>query len=313
MIRFPRKRPLRWLLCVGAPTLVAGVLFFQHGHFSARESHPVSSETTRRPDPLDHVPVEERTQVVRELSMLSDATMEWTAEEMPAYWRLLRWTQNAPIKGSVTQVSSPRYMPLAYHELINRSKGLRGQPVTVDLHICRVVSYDAPANSLGIKTLYEVWGWSEDSRGALYVAVAPELPAGIKVGESVHYRGTLRGYFCKLQGYLAVGSPGRPTTTAAPLLIGRLNEYRDPQTVVATGQELWHGAAGLLLALSFVGILPRFSPLRTRKPVLASHVAARDPEALDAWINQPHGDESVLKEPPELEYDIDSSLRRRGA
>lgn len=294
MFRLPRTMSWRWLLGLGAPLLVASLLLYQHGSSPPRDARSATISAPQHRDALDHVPEAERMETTQELTMLSDATMEWTAEEMPAYWRLLRWTQQTP---SAKTSSSPNYSRVAYHELIHRAKGMRGQPVAVDLHVCRVISYDAPANSLGIKTLYEVWGWSEDSRGALYVAVVPNLPSSVKVGESVRYRATLRGYFCKLQGYLAVGSPGKPATTAAPLLIGRLTEYREPKTVVATGKELWHSAAGLLLALSFVGILPRFSPLRTRsKPALASHVATRDPAVLDAWIDQPHGEVAMQPE-----------------
>ena len=120
---------------------------------------------------------------------------------MPAYWRLLKWSICLE-----SDHRANRYSRASFNELVNRPNELRGAPVQVDLHICRITTYAAPENRLGIEQLYEVWGWSEDSRGSLYVAVTPELPAGMQIGEVVSEQAKLCGYFYKVQSYLTAGA-----------------------------------------------------------------------------------------------------------
>src|SRR4029078_11754522 len=139
---------------------------------------------------------------------------------------------------------------------------LRGAAVQVDLHICRIAEHPAPDNSLGIERLYEVWGWSDDSRGCLYVPFPPGFPTGLAVGESVSQRATLLGYFYKIQGYLAAGTASQTAPSAAPLIIGQMIAEVAPTPVLAKSSELWIGGASLLLVVSFVCLLiqkPLFS------------------------------------------------------
>src|SRR4029079_9059663 len=137
---------------------------------------------------------------------------------MPAYWRLIKWTVQNP----KSECDRNAFSRVSFNELVNEPSVLRGAPVQVDLDICRIVKYPAPDNRLGIERLYEVWGWSDDSRGSLYVAISPDLPAGVSIGEAVSERASVCGYFYKVQGYLAAGSAAQPLPTAAPLVIGRL-------------------------------------------------------------------------------------------
>ena len=146
-------------------------------------------------------------------------------------------------------------------------------------------AYAAPENRLGIERLYEVWGWSEDSRGSLYVAVTPELPAGMHTGEVASEQATLCGYFYKVQGYLAAGTRSHGSPSVAPLIIGRIERRSTPTAVLARPSELWLTGAGLVLATSFVWLLshrPLFR-FRHRQPLapLAPNMAAK----LDAWLD----------------------------
>src|SRR5262249_28600279 len=156
------------------------------------------------------------------------------------------------------------------------------RPVQVDLHVCRIVECAAPANSLGIERLYEVWGWSDDSRGSLYVAVTPDLPAGMSIGESVRERAIVCGYFYKVQGYLAAGSAAQSRPTAAPFVIGRLSRREAPVAATATSNELWFGGGGVLLAASFIWLLSQRPRLRIRH---RQRVAASAAAKLDSWLD----------------------------
>lgn len=232
--------------------------------------------------PETFVPSNEWEPALREFRALTDSTLECGREEMPAYWRLLKWSIQNP-------QSRPAGFPrLPYNELVNSPSKCRGQALRVELCACRILSYDAPANSLGIDRLYEVWGWSEDSRGSLYVIVSTELPQGVSPGETVSERLEVEGYFCKIQGYVAVGSAAQSAPSAAPLVIGRLARYQPTAIPLVTGRELWHGAAALLLIASFVGTLSRKPLFPPRNSDLLSQRRAQSVN-LEAWLDQEEG------------------------
>jgi hypothetical protein len=229
--------------------------------------------------PESFVPPDEWEPAVKEFQALTDSTLECGREEMPAYWRLLKWSVQVP-------QSRPAEFPrLSYGELVNSPSKCRGQALRVELCACRVLSYEAPRNSLGIKRLYEIWGWNEDSRGSLYVVVSPELPPGIAPGETVSERLRVEGYFCKIQGYVAVGSAAQSAPSAAPLIIGRLAKYQPPATPLVTGRELWHGTAALLLIATFIGTLSRKPLFPKRNSDLLSGRRAQS-EDLETWLDQ---------------------------
>jgi hypothetical protein len=196
---------------------------------------------------------------------------------MPAYWRLLKWSVMQPESAGARN----DFRFVSFNELVNRPNQWRGRPVQVALNICRIMEYAAPENRLDIERLYEVWGWSEDSRGSLYVVVTSELPAGMSVGESVSERAIVSGYFYKVQGYLAAGSASQ-SSSAAPLVIGHLSHWKTPAAAFAQANELWFGGAGLLLAVSFVFLLGQSSVFRrVRRQAVRPKAAAK----LESWVD----------------------------
>ncbi len=244
--------------------------------------HSRKAEDSQRLRPVSFVPSNEWEPAVQEFQALTDSTLECGREEMPAYWRLLKWSVGNP------QSRAAEFPRISYGELVNSPGKCRGQAMRVELCACRILSYEAPRNSLGINRLYEIWGWSEDSRGSLYVVVSPELPPGIAPGETVSERLEVRGYFCKIQGYVAVGSAAQSTPSAAPLIIGRLAKYQPLATPLVTGRELWHGAAALLLMASFIGTLSRKPLFPKRNSDLLSGRRAQTAD-LDTWLDREAG------------------------
>jgi hypothetical protein len=212
---------------------------------------------------------------------LTDGTLNCSSQEMPAYWRLLQWSHQ-PAESELDRAAFSR---VSFNDLVNRPCELRGAAVQVDLHVCRVTSYDAPQNRLGIDRLYEVWGWSEDSRGSLYIAVTTELPAGLPTGEVVTGTATLCGYFYKVQGYVAAGSTVRGQLSAAPLIIGGLETRTAPAAALARPSELWLTGAGLVLAISFVWLLSRRPLFRFRHRLSSQRISAGSTARLQTWID----------------------------
>jgi len=263
----------RTIALLAAPALVAGMLLWQRqspSSFGERAAEPPAVQTGQ---PAGVSPEEWEAARV-EFEGLIDSTCQCSSEEMPAYWRLLKWS----VRQSESQIDRNLFSRVSYNRLVNNPRVLRGMPAQIDLHICRIVSYPAPENSLGIEQLYEVWGWSDDSRGSLYVAVTPQLPAGMQTGESVCERATICGYFFKIQGYLAAGSASQ---LAAPLIIGRMKSWEPSVAVVAQMNELWFASAGILLAASFVWLLSRRPLVRyqTRERLAPSATAK-----LETWL-----------------------------
>jgi hypothetical protein len=90
------------------------------------------------------------------------------------------------------------------------------------LNVRQVLAYDAPPNKVGVTKVYEIRGWSAESKAWLYFALAAELPPDMPVGADVYERATFVGYFYKLQGYHEAGASPRDKPLPAPLLIGRI-------------------------------------------------------------------------------------------
>jgi len=267
-------------MLLAAPLLVACTLLWQRqSKITHREEADAAAIVGQNRPPLGVSP-EEWAAARSEFEALTDSTFHCGIEEMPAYWRLLKWTIREPN----LQRDQNQFSRVPFNDLLNRTSALRGVPVEVDLHVCRIVSYAAPENSLGIERLYEVWGWSEDSRGSLYVAVTPDLPSGLRTGESISERATLCGYLYKIQGYVAAGSAPHAIPSTAPLIIGRLEHAKPPLTVVAKTGEVWPAGVGLLLAASFVGLLSHRPPFRFRQRKSLEQLATNATAKLESWI-----------------------------
>jgi hypothetical protein len=272
-----------------APLLVVGMLLWQRqpGLASVDRGSEPGASASRLIGPPSGIAPEEWQAAVVDFEGIVDSTFQCPSTEMPAYWRLLKWsTQQSKHDGD--QVG---FGGISFIELVNRPRVWRGRPVKVDLHVCRIAECAAPANRLGIERLYEIWGWSDDSRGSLYVAISPDLPAGVSIGEAVSERATVCGYFYKVQGYLAAGSAAQTLPTAAPLVIGRLSRWEAPVAAMATSNEIWLGGGGVLLAVSFLFLLSQASPFRRR---LRQQVRPKAAAKLESWVDSFGADSDVM-------------------
>jgi hypothetical protein len=140
--------------------------------------------------------------------------------EMPAYWRLLGWAQSQSF--SVLEKRSLRDVALT--KLYEEPDRYRAQPIRLRLNVRRILDFDAPENSVGVKRVYEAWGWTTDSKARPYVVVFAELPPGIKVGTDVDHEVVFAGYFLKWMQYETF----KGQKQSAPLLLGRLKPQPAP-------------------------------------------------------------------------------------
>jgi hypothetical protein len=265
------------VMLLAAPLLVIGTLVWQRQTTAVSVNPDEIAAASKHHEPPSRISPEEWQAAVVDFEGIVDSTFQCPPTEMPAYWRLLKWCAQQPNHTG----DQNDFTYVSFNDLVNRPAAWRGQPVHIDLHVCRIAECAAPANSLGIERLYEVWGWSDDSRGLLYVAVTPDLPAGMSIGESVSERATVCGYFYKVQGYLAAGSASQSLPAAAPLVIGHLSRWEAHVATIANSNEIWLGGAGVLLAASFLFLLSQRSSFRRLRQPVRPKAAAK----LESWVD----------------------------
>jgi len=223
-----------------------------------------ASEESRPDPPITDEDSEQREAAREEFQAITDRTTELQPEEMPAYWRVMTWvTQQRPVT-----LKSRARADFVFNDLIQEPEVNRGRLLRLSLNVRRVLSYEVPQNPLGIQRLYEVWGFTNESKAWLYVGVTPELPAGMPLGPEIAEEAEFYGYFFKVQGYLEAAAGPRVAPLGAPLLVGRLEWRPAAQPVGRTSQELpWMIGLAVLAGLFVVGrgLLAVFQ-LRRRSP-----------------------------------------------
>jgi hypothetical protein len=200
---------------------------------------------------------EEREGASEQFQALTDRTIELAREEMPAYWRLFSWAEHQTLDGLARRANRTAVL----NQFLQAPDEQRGKLFQLELNVRRVLSYDAPENSAGIKKVYEIWGWTTESKAWLYVVLTAHLPPGMPVGPDVNERITFAGYFLKVQGYHAAGAGPHDKPLAAPLLVGRLAWHHPPMPAAASREASWtywlftigllFAACGLAIWLSF--------------------------------------------------------------
>jgi hypothetical protein len=246
------------------------------GHDGEPKSESVPMVPT---GPTDEDP-EEAEAAREEFQAITDGTTDLHIEEMPAYWRLMGWADRQT--PAMLRQRSQRKM--FYTHLVQRPDEYRGQLIHLDLNVRRVLDYPAEKNGLGIDKLYEAWGWSDESRGWLYVVVFAHLPPGMPVGPDVSESVSVDGYFMKLQGYHEAGAKPHAPPLRAPLLIGRAVWH----PVITPGQDntTWFWitvvGGGTVLLLTIGQWAVRFR----QRSCVAVHVSNSQGMAVERWLEQ---------------------------
>jgi hypothetical protein len=186
---------------------------------------------------------------------ISDRTV-LAPEEMPAYWRLMKWA-NAQTFADLERRAA-RDVPRV--RLLEQPEKYRGRLLRLRLHIMRILDWDAHENSARVKHVYEAWGWNDQSN-ALYVCVFSELPPEMKLGEKQHEEGVFVGYFLKDLGYQALNR-----NQLAPLLVGRMEPVASTGPAPLVGKSdwgwVWWTAGVIVVAIGFAAAALRLRKVR---------------------------------------------------
>jgi hypothetical protein len=242
----------------------------------------VASEPAIDAPAIDREPIpdaEEREAASEEFQAVSD--QEKLSEiEMPAYWRLARWGSEQ----SFNDMWRDARHDVLFTDLWEQPEKYRGQLIALKLHVKRVLHHEAPANSAGVRDVYEAWGWTDESKSFPYLVVFTEAPPDMPLGADVYGNATFVGYFLKTMAYEAFDA-----RRAAPLLIGRLHWQAQPTLQRANERDaetFWYIviAGGVVLAALIASwfIAARRRNLRKR----ALLTPQLNSEAFSAWLGQ---------------------------
>ncbi len=160
-----------------------------------------------------HTDEEEIDALKEELQAIGDMT-PLAAEEMPAYWRMVKWAYAKPGE----ELRRLARTDLQFTHLFQAPDKHRGALVDVKLHVRLMRQHDAAENSAQVKRVYEAWGPSDESQTFPYCVVFVDVPPGIEIKGACFLDARFVGFFHKKLAYEdALG-----VKRTAPLLIGRM-------------------------------------------------------------------------------------------
>lgn len=223
-------------------------------------------------------------------------------EEMPAYWRLVAWELRQP----TAALRKRALKDVTFRDLWQQPEKWRGKLVEIPVHLRRTLTVSRVAeNELGIKTIYEAFGWNSQSQPYWYWMIVPELPPDMPRGENIYEEATFVGYFLKLLPY--EDRDGK--TRATPLLIGRLIWHPAPHNPLALRGEwtwTWYIALVLVVLLAVRWGLVFLGRAR-HGPSAQPLDASSDDRAIEAWLEGEESapDDLIVPGGPAFDVDVD--------
>ncbi len=265
---------------------------------------PAPEQTPKLPPatgPTDEDPDQAET-AREEFQAVTDGSLTLGPEEMEPYDRLVFWVKNQ----SVARLRQRARSDLLFTNFYDEANKYRGQLVTLEMNVRRILG--AGKNRDGTQ-LYEVWGFTTESRDRLYVAIVVDLPKGMPIGPAVYEKARFTGYFFKLQGYHASGARAGAVPDRSPLLIGRL-EWQ-PAAVAAPpldNTQEWTWGVSLLAVIAAILVLRwGYSKWLRPRPAARSMIpdaASGEAIPIEAWLERSSfgtaGDEQRLESPEDV-------------
>ncbi len=213
---------------------------------------------------------------------------------------MVRWAMNQPYERLIAR--SEQHRNPTFGQFIGDPNGERGKLFQMDIHLRRVVKYDVqmklhdedgPQQAV---QLYEMWGYTDESRNHLYQFIIYDPPAGMPIAGDVREEVHCVGYFFRIQGYEAPRMANK--RLFAPSFIGRVAwKARGPSAAVGAAEWpffiiLAGGAA--LVACIYVG----FVVFRSRRSVAEITTDMPIPASItiDDWLDEASEQESFDEE-----------------
>jgi len=251
---------------------------------------------------------EQRDAAREEFQVVTDRSLKFDAVESGVYYRVLNWVLNQ----TEEQMHQRARKDIVYTQLMQWPQRYRGQLLELDLNVMRVLEVE-PTDVYHDK-LYEIWGYSNESRTRLYGVNVPELPEGFPLGPDVRARVRFVGYFFKLQGYESGMTRPGDRREAAPMLIGRLKWIVPEAPKVQTVDWVWGGMLGGLFLAVVVGTAAyMFLGGKRARTVPISAGPRPDALPLDEWMERAEAGNAPAGNNPEETRDyLDKDTKANG-
>lgn len=249
--------------------------------------------------PLEHSQAEYLFQAITDKEPLA-------REEMPAYWKLMRWSMTEPFEDLWERSRKDLY----FTHLAEAPEKYRGELIGLKVSLRRALTHEAGENSAGVKQVYEAWGVTNESRSGLYCLIFYDKPAELMIQPSLHEEATFVGYFLKQFTYEDAMGKRR----WAPLLIGRLR-WRENLTRSALRRQRNDGNAWQWIIVAGAVLVLGVAWKRTRPAASQGPDAAAPPDhaAIERWLDA--GAPEVQSEPngflPEWDGSVDDDSESR--
>lgn len=236
-------------------------------------------------------------------------------EEMPAYWKLMRWSMTQ----SFDELWERSRKDLYFTHLAEAPEKYRGELIGLKVSLRRALAHEAEErNSAGVKQVYEAWGVTNESRSGLYCLIFYDKPAELAIQPNIHEEATFVGYFLKQFTY----EDAMGTKRWAPLLIGRLH-WRENVTRSALRQQRANGDywQWLIVAGAAVVLGVAWKWARPSSSQNSDATAPPDHAAIERWLDAgapeaPPSPDGILADwessdetgavPPPISLDLDS-------
>ena len=295
---FPHGYGVRLVAMVGALVLIGATIYSLRNRALAARGPGVNAARAHEaadPEkqswtetviegPADESPIEQD-EIKKYFEVVADKE-GITAVDMPAYFRLLKWARSRSF--AELEQRSNRDVPFA--KFWNEPQKHRGELVRMRIHVQRILDWgDVQENAAGVKTIYEIWGGTDESKGNPYVVLCSELPPEIKVASETHAEVVFVGYFLKIYGYEAFSG----TRRGAPMLIGRVRAI--PKVNIAATRSaglitmLAIGGA-VIVAVIIVVAVYRVSRQSRRRPARVSSPDPSSEKNIESWLENIPGE-----------------------
>jgi hypothetical protein len=251
--------------------------------------------------PFEHSEAEYQFQAITDKAPLA-------AEEMPPYWRLMRWSMTESFDDLWERAHKDRYFT---HFGQNPEKH-RGELIALNLTLVRSVRHppETKKNAAGVAQLYEATGITDESRTGLYTVLFYDLPPQLPIRYKIHERVQFVGYFLKLLSYEDALDKHRWT----PLLIGRV---RLNENAARFAQRQKESEARLLpwllggVAVFFVGLAFWTKRYLAASSVTGMESVTTDHQAIEHWLETGGEEGSAEAEGSGWETESDDDGRSR--
>jgi hypothetical protein len=225
-------------------------------------------------------------------------------EEMPAYWKLMRWSMTESFEDLWERSRKDLY----FTHLAEAPQKYRGELIGLKVSLRRALTHEAEENSAGAKQVYEAWGVTNESRSGLYCFVFYDKPPELAIQPSIHEEATFVGYFLKQFSYEDVMG----TKRWAPLLIGRLR-WRENMTRTALHRQRHDGNHWQWLIISGAVVVLGVAWKKTRPSQRQGLDVTAPPDhaAIESWLDAgapegPSRPDGILAEWEDLDADTES-------